>query len=396
MNNLLSRGLFFLVTGTAGTLLAATLFSCSSKDEAVGATDYATLTADAYCGALQGCCGVQKLSFDSASCHAQVQFEVQGMLDSTKRGKVVFDGNIGKQCQDALKSRVGQCLSQGDDAGAGTGTADPLSEVCKKVFVGTVALGGQCGTDLDCKTTEANESGVCRVDDRKDADPDKKICFTHAIKVPKGGDCTIGLPKSDFTQRDCVGYCDTQVGRDGQHGKCQDAANVGDTCVDTSTPGKVSYRVCRKGGYCSPTSRKCVAAPVVGRDCAQGYTAITGALGRFCAADLFCKPDGQGGPGTCAELAGTGESCKQNDDCFSSVCDFTAGDDSDGGTGDSGVGTAGAAGAGKCASPVNVVKPDEISKPYEVSARTCAFGPNAIGPVNQGPVTKSAGLRIFR
>lgn len=387
MKQVVSRGLLVLSVTGFGIALGAAQWSCSSEEEAVPAGDYATQTAEAYCGSLKGCCDGKKLEFDGASCRAQIAYDVQAMLDTTKRGKVTFNGVAGKQCQDSLRARVSQCSGDAD-AGAGD---DPLSNVCRQVFVGSVKVGAACGTDLDCATSASNEVGICRIDDRKDGDPTKKVCFTRATKVAKGAACTVGLPKNDFSQLDCTGYCDTQLGDDGEHGKCQDYAAKDETCVDTSTPGKVLYRVCAKGTFCSPTSRKCTAAPTGGRDCAQGYNGLTGSLGRSCGgADLFCAPDNEGGPGTCTELVGTGESCADNSDCFSGVCNFLSAEESDGGA-DAGS----SARAGTCASPAGSVAEAEISQPYEVSARTCAFGPDAIGPVDQG-VVKTSKLLGFR
>jgi hypothetical protein len=363
-----------LIAGAIAAAFAGAVASgCSSKSDNgnSGPPDtahFAGTMATTFCSALKSCCDAQKIQYDDGSCVAQLQANFQNAVDAVKHGKVVYDPNAVQKCQDAFKNREAQCTEDsGPPPGADKGFIDPITAACWPVLKGTVAPGGQCTASADCQTSGPNVSASCTTDTRPGADPTVRVCFTTTLHVTPGSACR-ATPKVDpsgtlsYDTARCeptLGYCDTSQAptTDRALGNCTAYANVGDNCVGTvgmTTP------------QCNPTTsvcdsfntRTCVALPQAGSPCASFR----------CATGNYCDTTGgTGNMGTCAQSKPDGSSCKSSQECAGGFCQTMVGD--------------GGITTGTCASNGNVAH-----DVYDISPRSCGFGPQGTGPEDAGIV----------
>ncbi|HQY60874.1 MAG: hypothetical protein IPQ09_10985 [Myxococcales bacterium] len=336
--------------------------------------DFASTLASTYCDALEGCCEAAKFEYDEQSCVPQVTAEVQRTADVVKRGKVIYDKTAADACVEAYKARALLCV---EDAGATPASGfEPYVEACAKVFKGTVSPGGECTESAECQADFPREIGACSTDNRPSADRTKKVCYKQ-VRVGPGEVCATSqtAPSPDqFEIKSCdpaTGYCDGAGGADTTR-KCRAYAKAGEDCF--TPPSTIVQCDVRGGLSCDPTSRKCIALPPVGQPCTAGQQ---------CAKGAYClRATTPGGASTCTAQKGDGSDCDSSAECLSSSCESPPTTGGDGGRP-----------KGKCG-----VATDNTANPFEVSPRSCGFGPAARGPVDGGvqPIQTQSILRPLR
>lgn len=371
-SSILRFGAATLALACVATVAATEGCSSSGASGPPGLGQVAGALAAAYCDALESCCGQRAFAYDRASCMAQKVHEFETVADVVKRGKVVYHAGAVDACAAALKARVSACSA---DAGSGAdaGQADPIDEVCRPVFEGTVPLGQECTTGLECATASARESGVCQVDSRPGADPKKKVCFKQLTRVLPGADCRTQARAGAFETALCdsrVAYCESAASPapdDPTAGTCRELVAVGGSCAPTGTPPRTPQ--CAPPAFCDTAAGKCAAPPGPGQPCARS--------GTLCAQGAWC--DTSGNPtGTCQPTKPEGEACRRDVECVGAHCSLPLGP-FDGGPI---VGTCTDFGQSTNAAA------------FEVTPRSCGFGPRGSGPEDAGiqPI-KTASLR---
>ncbi len=124
---------------------------------------------------------------------------------------------------------------------------------------------------------------------------------------------------------------------------------------------------------CDGTTRKCAALPPAGQPCTTGQQ---------CAKSAWCETPTNPGPGpitrTCQPKKAAGAECGSSQECTSGTCNFGAAP------------TDGGRLVGTCGEPV-----DLNADPFEVSPRSCGFGPQGTGPEDAGiqPIKTASFLR---
>lgn len=348
----------------AGVIAAAA--GCSSSSNSSGPPDtahFANTMATTFCGALHSCCDAAKIAYDDGSCVAQLQASFQSSVDVVKHGKVIYDPSAVGACQDAIKSRESACSEDGGAApSADAGYIDPIASACWPVLKGTVAPGGPCTSSAECQTPGPNVVAGCAADTRPGADTSVKVCWTITEHVMPGAACR-SMPKTGaFDTAQCegsLGYCDTSNAPmdDRTAGTCKAYANVGDSCVGMT--GQTPPQCNPKTSYCDAfTSMKCVALPGTGAPCSTSNYR--------CAPGNYCDYTA-GTSATCAASKADGSDCKTSQECASNYCQTTIGD--------------GGIQTGTCTPTGNV-----SHNAYDVSPRTCGFGPSGSGPEDAGIV----------
>lgn len=347
-----------MAAGLAASAASAAVCGCSSSKDSgpPGLGEFAQTFATAYCDALRGCCEKASHPYDEASCRAQMVDTAQRAADVVKRGKVVYDQGAVQACLDAYKSRASLCV---EDAGApADGGYEAYVEACTRVFRGTVPPGQACLESEDCEDDFPRSSGACRTDSRAGADPTKKVCF-RALTAAPGEACSLqGSPKAgEFEIRSCdgrVAYCEGTA----DAAKCRAYAKLGEDCF--VPPSTVIQCDSRADLFCDSASRKCASLPAAGQPCTPGQQ---------CAKGAYCE-QGAPGPGpttrTCAARKADGAECGSSSECQSTFCDLSLG------TTDGGL-------RGRCGAPS-----DLTANAFEVTPRSCGFGPQGRGPVDSG------------
>jgi len=351
-----------ILAALAASALAATAAGAggsSSKSEGPPALgEFAPAFAAAYCDALKGCCDKSAFAYDETSCKAQLVDAAQRAADVVKRGKVIYDSAAVAACLDAYKARAALCV---EDAGAPVdGGVEPFVEACRKVFKGTVPTGQECTESAECAIDPARESATCRADTRPGGDPKKTICFKQVTSQP-GEACSLqGTPKAgEYEIRTCdarAGYCEGA----GDAAKCRAYAKLGADCVVPPT----TVLQCDPSAEltCDGTTRKCEALPAAGQPCTTGQQ---------CAKSAWCETPTNPGPGpvtrTCQPKKASGAECASSQECASGACNFGPAP-VDGGRF-----------VGTCGERI-----DTTADLFEVSPRSCGFGPQGTGPEDAG------------
>ncbi len=335
---------------------------CSGTPEV---DEFAVALASTYCEALEGCCKKAAFEYDQASCKAQLTNDVQRSADVVKRGKVTYDKAAAEACIDAYKARTSLCAEDAGTAPPTTGV-EPHIEACSKVFKGTVAPGGECTESAECQSDFPKATGTCTADNRPGADRTKKVCYKF-IKAGAGEDCSPPKP-TDVELRQCdpvTAYCEGAAAGDAR--KCRAYAKVGEEC-GTATTGQCDTRA---GLFCDFTSKKCGALPAAGQPCSGTLQCAKGA---FCERSLTPS-----GTNTCVAQRPDGAECDSGSQCTSGACPTDPSTTFDGGRP-----------KGKCGAGI-----DNTANSFEVTPRSCGFGPSGRGPVDGGIVKTQSivGLR---
>jgi len=338
---MLATRLFFVTIGIGFGSLVVASEGCGPPS--LG--DFAPTLAGAYCDALQNCCGTQKYAYDDHSCKAQLTRDFQAQADIVKRGKVNYVPGAVGACKDAITARMRMCSADGGMIP--DGGIDPITDACFKVFLGTVPPGGECFNSAECQRDSPKDVVQCRVDTRMGADPKKTVCFKVTRTLQPGDTCSQVPPAGSFEVRDCdpsLAYCN--------NGTCTAFAKVGETCVMTMP---FMVRACIQGAYCDATmTMQCQALPMTGQRCT---------LGNQCAQGNYCDRTDPMNP-ICTALKSEGATCMASNECASFNCDRPGG-----------------APSGTCSPSTSA-----SAQPYEVTPRSCGFGPEASGPIEGGIV----------
>ncbi len=345
------------------TASAAGAGCSSSQSGPPGLGQVAGALAAAYCQALKGCCEPRGFAYDDASCMAQKVRDFEDAADVVKRGKVVYDANAVEACASALRDRVSKC-SPDAGGGADAGQAEPVEEACFPVFKGTVPPGQECFVSGECQVGSAREEGLCQTDNRPGADPKKKVCFKRTTLLLPGAPCRLQPKKGELETAACdarVAYCELvspQDPNDPAAGTCRAYAKVGESCEPTGTPLRSPQ--CEPPSGCDFTgTKKCTLPPGGGQPCSQTSTA--------CASGFFCDR-AAGSPGTCTAHKPNGATCRQSDECAGRHCNIPTG------------GFDGSVPTGTC----DDFGQNQQAVAFEVSPRSCGFGPSGSGPEDAG------------
>ena len=214
-----------------------------------------------------------------------------------------------EECQAGLEcGNSGSCaapLAKGATCGNGAGTCgDGLfcdaSGKCSDV---KVAVGATCTDDDMCPAGAAciranfmSQSGTCKA------------------KAGAGGSCSsggvfiFGLSPECKGAQVCAGL---QTGANDAvvtAGSCAAPQGVGATCYPNSNA--LGGNGCFVDLVCDPASKKCAAAPAVGKPCITGR----------CATDAYCNASN-----TCVAKKADGASCTQSDECVGDCNNGTCG-----------------------------------------------------------------------
>jgi len=321
--------------------------------------------AQAMCAAFQNCYGpLFDLFLNGVDCVAVTEQRIrnsafplfQGEID---QGRIVYDGTKAQACLDELLART--CATM----------LDRDSDACLAALDGTVALGGACTLDEDCKGQAIckSSSGTC---------PGQCVPLLVAGQpCDQDSDCQSGLQCSSETKLCVVPATDGQpceytappcgpgllcLGKDDTKktpGTCRTIAAAlsvpaGAACDATNStlcqPGSsciadgfdlasvsISWLCVPTGSY--PPGGSC--KPGFPEACASGYYCQTGsglavltgtcavspAAGQPCAGSINtqCQPGVVCVYGTCQNLAANGVSCTGDAMCYSEKCGTSGG-----------------------------------------------------------------------
>jgi len=181
------------------------------------------------------------------------------------------------------------------------------------------------------------------------------VCFVDTLHVLPGAPCRSQPAMGAFETSTCeptMGYCDTTGAppTDPSSGTCKAYGAIGDAC------GAAMLAPCDPTtSVCDFMTQKCAALPGLGAMCTSQ-----------CASGLYCDSTGGGGA-TCAAQLPDGSSCMPGGNprqCASNYCQLMAGTDG-------GLPTGTCVGLGGHGT-------------YDVSPRSCGYGPNGSGPEDAG------------
>jgi len=231
-----------------------------------------------------------------------------------------------------------------------------LLEACNSVWVGLVADGQACATDLECASGTCNDGAAsCGGTCAPTAPPDpptvgeNETCDFQAGPrcddelVCSEGKC-VRLPAEN---QDCLGAA-CASGLFCAEGKCVKERAAGESCTNSGFFGAGFASDCRGAQVCKgvgiaifgapdPATGTCSTPVGVGGSCAAGTGVVSG-----CFSDLPCDPADQkckvpppaGQPcltgrcdadawcdnGTCAAEKANGTACEDDDECVSDSC----------------------------------------------------------------------------
>lgn len=263
------------------------------------------------CGRVFACCDdVERdevLLFDPVpktqdECEARYESIFGAFVVDLRRGieagRIVYDA-----------ARADACFTKADSASCGdffgTNFLDEDPD-CEAAFQGTVALGGACLGDDECKDPGAScagasgtDLGTCKAPPGEGEPCQEGLCgpgLTCRLDVdmlkcfaptPDGAACTLDI--------ECASnYCDFQTGI------CAAPAKVGDPC---------SVNAGCASGYCDVAAGACAVKKADGAACVTGVECASG----------FC--DDAAGAGMCAATKADGAPCLVSAECASGFCD---------------------------------------------------------------------------
>lgn len=231
-----------LVIGLALATLGISPLACSSSPNPYAqVSEYCAAYAKAICQVSSTC------QFDPSTCESYQQSQCEAAAPSTTSATRMYQPDNVQPCINALNAAYGNNASS-----VSASTIQNYTQLCDKVFLGTVAEGDACTSSLDC----ANSADVCASAPGSSG----SICVTPSPKAVNdpcadpGDECP---PDS---------YCASQ---NGGSPKCTPSQSTSQPC--SSTLPCDSTTQCT-GGYCEPLSSQ-------GQDC----TASTN-----CGTGLFC------------------------------------------------------------------------------------------------------------
>lgn len=298
--------------------------------------EYPSALGDAFCKYLTRCGSFPDVSTcERANIGIRLQIDPSTQAE-VDQGKVIFDGSLAQDCLDEFGSQT--CDTTDEDGRSFFPTK------CRDIVKGTVAGGGACADNAECKSQTCNIptctmaccQGTCMGDSvpalggSGDACTSSNGCAvgfycnfttqTCAELLAAGAmcnstsDCAYGLgcagtagmrtckvlPKRgeacpDHMCRDAGDYCDSA-------GQCSKIGLAGSSCDGMNNAECSSYYPC------DAQALKCTAAPALGEAC----------TGRCFDADTFCD-SGSAAP-TCVKTLPDGASCTSNSQCENNDC----------------------------------------------------------------------------
>ena len=287
------RGFFALTTAT---WIAFGLYGCSSDDPKPAVIDEQTFR-DQYfalhCRHSEACC--PKADFKLANC-----------LE-----KLAEDVDYDNQTHVFQPEAAGLCLEQWKRIGVDCDYASDADSACRRVYLGTLAVGETCTTSGQCAPDPTYGVSYCY----RPCPPGVSECEATCLEVVKqpSGSCGVTADKSAY------GPCEVdEVCKDATNepSTCQPLpkASAGDPCDDTSSlcSNCTSEYSCTNL-RCDHSSHTCAPFLGEGEHCSGGG----------CAEGLNCVQN------TCTEGPGDGEACEESTlscrvgySCIDKVCKY--------------------------------------------------------------------------
>jgi hypothetical protein len=258
------------------------------------------------------------------------------VLAGVKAGRIKYDGNLARDCVDALSSRSCDIT---------TASYHGYPQACLSTFQGTLHSGATCANSGECISQSCDMpacnmaccTGTCQGDD-------------PPVLAKAGASCAINLcePEAfcDLTSMTCMplkklgescprGFtCAEGLYCLGSTKTCGPLPKLGEPCGNNG---------CRdRGATCSATTGTCVKVGVLGDPCTQSGEECSDlyvcdannqcsagiALGAPCKmfeqcanAEAFCDIPDNATMGVCTAPKPNGASCRGHFDCASDVCD---------------------------------------------------------------------------
>ncbi len=264
-----------------------------------------------------------------AECKASTQFDIDEMKAYVENGTVIYHPEKVDVCLAAFAG-FGVCTySEASQSGS-----DSAQQSCIDVFEGTVADGGDCFDDEQCKSNTCETDPACMMQccpgkctATVAPPPPAKIgesCAGMDVECEAGAYCQMdsmfnpttcaakvdmGASCNAFDACKSPSYCDLdfQTGM----GTCNVPAATGATCNPDSF-----YPCDRFDDVCDPMTLKCVTKGVVGADCADNSDCVEYA---YCdAATMKCAKDIAEGGACVADM----NDCIGDLDCLAGKCGF--------------------------------------------------------------------------
>jgi len=283
--------LFLGLTASFGVLVASGCGGSPSGESSPG-SDLAVLNqfeAEAvqrFCARISACCSELSYPFDEAGCEKLNGNNIVQFFNFESFPGARYDPAAGKRCLDGIETPELGCSAKGDYQSAD----------CKKVFVGSVPLGGKCSASEGCA---AADDAATRCD------------------FP---------PNSDFEDPDLTGVCALAPPPEtGPHG------NPGEACSSTCTDSGICATLCSDGQTCPTDLPTCYTAD--GLFCSEANTCValgvTGdpCMGSFeCGVGTYCDIGlgrQAGRTGLCQSLRLAGDTCQDGSECETQYCSGT-------------------------------------------------------------------------
>jgi hypothetical protein len=312
-------------------LAFALLAGCGGGGGSIPIDDLQDAVIDAYCNLYVDC----GLIDNQATCRTVLGSEIgfdASLEAAVDAGKVIYHPDKARECLNGIGGTCDSSRFFSNDA----------QEACNATFEGTVAAGGQCAMNEECKSRD------CDVPSCPDACCQGTCVGDSPVRSQVGGPCesTSQCIDSycDFQTTTCAAFrpagaaCTTDT-------QCQVGGCVNSICTTLPGPGEVCSTLqdaanCGDLGYvCSTTSMTCVAYGLTGdpcmtsRDCSPLYVCGPAAtcilrprLGEACDPQSegcidrsYCEP----ATSTCTAPKADGAACTGSQECASDNCDFT-------------------------------------------------------------------------
>lgn len=239
-----------------GASLAVALIACSSDDTSSKFPDTAS-----FCNqfAQEECQVASRCAAPPATCQSSRQSACQQLASASATGTRAYQPGNAQACIDKLHEVYGN---------ASNGSAitpdqqNQISDVCSRVFSGTVDKGGACTTSYDCKDGRICDKNVCADQNTKNQGD---FCGNPGETCASGSYCTAaggGLQ--------CVA--------DGAQGAACDPTKpcAPDLrCDNTCGPRFQAGTLCASNADCASSAPFC--DPYIGNKCDSGITFAAGA-----------------------------------------------------------------------------------------------------------------------
>jgi hypothetical protein len=277
--------------------------SCGGSSETtktsnpVAKKDFSTKFAVAFCEGIKNCCQASGITSNTTDCETVLTAQLNAAFARYEGKKVTLNDTAAGHCIDAYRTAVTACTDPV--------AADQVETVCRGVFVGTVAPGGDCSISDECKKDGAQsvncDAGICTVDNDRDYWNEAHAKLGEACS----GTCE-GSPNGDMSCTAAPSNANSNASamcwvNDGlvcsANGTCAAVPSLGQACSGSSR--------CGSDAYCSGSV--CVARIETG-SCESNSEA--------CASSSFCDYDTY----QCTPKKTNGSTCNSDDECVNGDC----------------------------------------------------------------------------